>query len=120
MNKRNEDTIEAHIRGNALLRLLAYMKPYRLSVAVCLAFVLALTAFDLYRPKLIGDAIDAFQENADFLILKEVAIRYGIVLILSFAMNSSQAWLLQKTGQRIILTIRLELYRHLQSLSSRF
>ena len=120
MNTRNNDTIESHYRGNALLRLLAYMKPYRLSVAVCLLFVLILTAFDLYRPKLVGNAIDAFREKADYSILTDVCIRYGIVLLLSFILNITQAWLLQKTGQRIILTVRLELYRHLQSLSSRF
>lgn len=120
MNTRNNDTIESHYRGNALLRLLAYMKPYRLSVAVCLLFVLILTAFDLYRPKLVGNAIDAFREKPDYSILTDVCIRYGIVLLLSFILNITQAWLLQKTGQRIILTVRLELYRHLQSLSSRY
>ena len=120
MNTRNNDTIESHYRGNALLRLLAYMKPYRLSVAVCLLFVLILTAFDLYRPKLVGNAIDGFREKADYSILTDVCIRYGIVLLLSFILNITQAWLLQKTGQRIILTVRLELYRHLQSLSSRY
>lgn len=120
MNTRNDDTIESHYSGNALLRLLAYMKPYRLSVAVCLLFVLILTAFDLYRPKLIGNAIDAFRENADYSILTDVCVRYGIVLLLSFVLNITQTWLLQKTGQSIILTVRLELYRHLQSLSSRF
>ena len=120
MNTRNNDTIESHYRGNALLRLLAYMKPYRLSVAVCLLFVLILTAFDLYRPKLVGNAIDAFREKADYSILTDVCIRYGIVLLLSFILNITQAWLLQKTGQRIILTVRLELYQHLQSLSSRY
>ena len=120
MNTRNDDTIESHYSGNALLRLLAYMKPYRLSVAVCLLFVLILTAFDLYRPKLIGNAIDAFRENADYSILTDVCVRYGIVLLLSFVLNITQTWLLQKTGQSIILTVRLELYRPLQSLSSRF
>lgn len=120
MNTTNEETYESGYRGNALLRLLSYMKPYRLSVALCLVFVLVLTAFDLYRPRLIGDAIDAFREKADYSILTEVCIQYSIVLVLSFLLNITQTWLLQKTGQSIILTVRLELYRHLQSLSSRY
>ena len=120
MNTRNEETYESGYRGSALLRLLSYMKPYRLSVALCLVFVLVLTAFDLYRPRLIGDAIDAFREKADYSILTEVCIQYSIVLVLSFLLNITQTWLLQKTGQSIILTVRLELYRHLQSLSSRY
>lgn len=120
MNTRNEELNETGYRGSALLRLLKYMKPYRLSVALCLVFVLVLTAFDLYRPRLIGDAIDAFREQADFSILTEVCIKYSIVLVLSFLLNITQTWLLQKTGQSIILTVRLELYQHLQSLSSRY
>ena len=38
----------------------------------------------------------------------------------SFIFNMAQTWILQKTGQKIILTVRRELYIHIQSLSSRF
>ena len=41
-------------------------------------------------------------------------------MILSLIFNITQTWVLQKTGQRIILTVRKDLYAHIQSLSSRF
>ena len=50
----------------------------------------------------------------------DTAVKYGIVLVLSFVFNITQSWLLQKTGQSIILTVRKELYAHIQSLSSRY
>ena len=40
------------------MRLIAYMKPYAHWVIFALLLVLGLTAFDLYRPMLVGDAID--------------------------------------------------------------
>ena len=122
MEKRTltEDTVEFKTKGNSLLRLLAYMKPYVGGILFSLCLVLCLTAFDLYRPMLIGDAIDNFEieRNYDFLI--ETAWKYALVLVLSFVFNVAQTWILQKTGQKIMLTIRKDLYAHLQTLSSRY
>ena len=120
MSKYTDDKIESNYKGNAMLRLLKYMKPYVGWVLICLALVLALTAFDLYRPALIGDAIDLFAEEGDYNVIIETAIKYGIVLVFSLIFNVTQTWLLQKTGQSIIHTVRKELYTHIQTLSCRY
>lgn len=120
MSTLTDDKIESNYKGSALLRLLSYMKPYIGQVILCLVLVLALTGFDLYRPVLIGDAIDLFEAQGNYDIIVNTAIKYGIVLALSFLFNVTQTWVLQKTGQQIILTVRKELYAHIQSLSSRY
>lgn len=102
------------------MRLIAYMKPYAHWVIFALLLVLGLTAFDLYRPMLVGDAIDTFGANGDYDIIIVTAIKYAVVLALSFAFNVAQTWILQKTGQNIILQMRKDLYRHIQSLGSRY
>lgn len=102
------------------MRLIAYMKPYAHWVIFALLLVLGLTAFDLYRPMLVGDAIDTFGANGDYDVIIATAIKYAVVLALSFAFNIAQAWILQKTGQNIILQMRKDLYRHIQSLGSRY
>lgn len=102
------------------MRLIAYMKPYAHWVIFALLLVLGLTAFDLYRPMLVGDAIDTFGANGDYDIIIATAIKYAVVLALSFAFNVAQTWILQKTGQNIILQMRKDLYRHIQSLGSRY
>ena len=120
MSAFNEDKIESNYNGNALLRLLSYLKPYMLSMILCLILVLALTGFDLYRPMLVGDAIDAIEGGQSYDAILDFALRYGIVLVLGFLFNITQTWLLQKTGQRIIFAVRKDLYAHIQSLSCRF
>ena len=102
------------------MRLIAYMKPYAHWVIFALLLVLGLTAFDLYRPMLVGDAIDTFGANGDCDVIIATAIKYAVVLALSFAFNIAQTWILQKTGQNIILQMRKDLYRHIQSLGSRY
>ena len=107
-------------KKSSTMRLIAYMKPYAHWVIFALLLVLGLTAFDLYRPMLVGDAIDTFGANGDYDVIIATAIKYAVVLALSFACNVAQTWILQKTGQNIILQMRKDLYRHIQSLGSRY
>lgn len=107
-------------KKSSTMRLIAYMKPYAHWVIFALLLVMGLTAFDLYRPMLVGDAIDTFGANGDYDVIIATAIKYAVVLALSFAFNIAQTWILQKTGQNIILQMRKDLYRHIQSLGSRY
>lgn len=107
-------------KKSSTMRLIAYMKPYAHWVIFALLLVLGLTAFDLYRPMLVGDAIDTFGANGDYDVIIATAIKYAVVLALSFVFNIAQTWILQKTGQNIILQMRKDLYRHIQSLGSRY
>lgn len=107
-------------KKSSTMRLIAYMKPYAHWVIFALLLVLGLTAFDLYRPMLVGEAIDTFGANGDYDVIIATAIKYAVVLALSFAFNIAQTWILQKTGQNIILQMRKDLYRHIQSLGSRY
>ena len=107
-------------KKSSTMRLIACMKPYAHWVIFALLLVLGLTTFDLYRPMLVGDAIDTFGANGDYDVIIATAIKYAVVLALSFAFNIAQTWILQKTGQNIILQIRKDLYRHIQSLGSRY
>lgn len=116
----NEDKLESNYQGNAMLHLLSYMRPYTGWVLLSLALVLALTGFDLYRPILIGDAVDVFESSRDYAVIISTAEKYAIVLALGFVFNITQTWILQKTGQQIVKTVRKELYAHIQSLSSRY
>lgn len=115
-----EDKMESTYKGSVLLRLLSYMKPYLSRVILCLFLALGLTALELYRPILIGDAINLFKEQGSYDIIVETAVKYGIVLVLSFFFTVVPIWLLQKIGQNIIHTVRQELYSHIQSLSCRY
>ena len=120
--KGHEDSLRSEKRrtGSSAVRLITYMKPYANWVIFALFLVLCLTGFDLYRPMLVGDAIDTFGADGDYDIIIDTAIKYAAVLALSVIFNIAQTWILQKAGQNIILEIRKDLYRHIQSLGSRY
>lgn len=120
--KGHEDALRSEKRrtGSSAVRLITYMKPYAHWVIFALFLVLCLTGFDLYRPMLVGDAIDTFGADGDYDIIIDTAIKYAVVLALSVIFNIAQTWILEKAGQNIILEIRKDLYRHIQSLGSRY
>lgn len=147
--KRDEDNSDLHYEGNALLRMLSYVKPHWKPMALCLLMVLCITLLELYKPILIGNAIDQYitqeapvegmelvipedatQEEADALITANQDARFlGIlraaglylaVLLALFLLNRTNMVLLQKTGQNIIYDIRNQVFAHVESLTMRF
>ncbi len=58
-----EEVLETAYHGNVLKRLLTYVKPHVRVGVLCFVLVLLSTAFNLYRPILIGDAIDDYIEG---------------------------------------------------------
>ena len=63
MAKMQEEILETSYRGNVLKRLLVYVRPHLRAAVLCFVLVLLSTAFNLYRPILIGDAIDDYIEG---------------------------------------------------------
>lgn len=127
--KRKEDLADIHYEGKAVPRMLSYLKPHWKTMAVCLVLVLVLTALELYRPMLTGNAIDLFiagdyapgeavEERFTGLLL--TAAKYTGALLLTFVCNNRMMFLLQRTGQRIVYEMRRELFEHIESLSMRF
>ena len=60
VNQITEDRVESQFSGSALRRLLTYVKPFWHYMAVSLLLVLLFTGLELYRPILVGDAIDDY------------------------------------------------------------
>lgn len=113
-----KDTISR--QGNVLGRLMGYVKPYWHWMGLSLILVLCITGFELYRPILVGRAIDEFMGDGDFNRVKKIAFAYLLVLAGSFICNFLQTWILQLTGQSIIYNIRQEVFEHVHKLSLRF
>jgi ATP-binding cassette subfamily B protein len=120
MNKRREIDYEKSIQGSVLKRLMSYAKPYWYGMVAAFILVLCITGLELYRPILVGKAIDEFIGTGNFSGVKKTALIYLVVLVASFICNFLQAWILQLTGQNIIYNIRQEVFEHVHKLSLRF
>ncbi|MCI8402023.1 MAG: ABC transporter ATP-binding protein [Lachnospiraceae bacterium] len=128
-HKKEEEQSDINYEGSAILRMLSYMRPYLGAMAVCFLLVLIITALELYKPMLIGDAIDRYitgdfaageMAKERFTGILTAAVKYLGVLGALFVCSRYQYLLLQTTGQKIIYEIRNELFVHVESLSMRF
>ena len=127
--RKPDENNDVHYEGNALLRMIGYMKPHKKAIFMCFALVICITALELLKPQLIGNAIDRYI-TGDFAPGEQVRERFmGVlisaglyigVLVLLFLCNRKVYITLQKTGQEIIYTIRNQVFEHVQTLSMRF
>ena len=127
--RKPDENNDVHYEGNALLRMIGYMKPHKKAIFLCFALVICITVLELLKPQLIGNAIDRYI-TGDFAPGEQVRERFtGVlisaglyigVLVLLFLCNRKVYITLQKTGQEIIYTIRNQVFEHVQTLSMRF
>ena len=101
-------------------RLLAYAKNH-IGAFIVVFFIMALTiAADIVLPLITASIIKTLQTEGGFeysTVLTYVLI-YITLLILSLISAYVQSMILQKTGQRIISKLRLDLFSHIESLSA--
>ena len=100
-----------------VIRLLRYAKPYWKSFVGVFFIMLFSIVYDLLSPALIGDIQNLIK--ADF-ELKDLYIRVGVyagILAVSLICTYLQAMVLQKTGQKILSQIRLDVFTHIEQLS---
>lgn len=124
-------------------RLLSYLKPHIGVMVTASILVLLIIVVELYRPIIIGDAIDKYINGsyvqlmeqgdstltqAEMELLKNESFRgilnaaglYLFLLLSGFVLNALNNWILQKMGQNIIFRMREEVFSHIHSLSLSF
>lgn len=113
-------TEKAQNQKTTLLRLWHYIKQQKVGLYFSVFFVIASTFLSLAGPYLIGHIVD------DYIMKKQVAgaIRLGIVLACIFTVASLFTWLqtyvMIHVAMKTIRTLRLELFKKLQTLTVKF
>ena len=98
-------------------RLLRYARPYVKQFVVVLILLLLSVAYEIISPLILGRAEQMITEGFEMNdLLLVVALSAGL-LVLSMVARYYQAVVLQRTGQRIITSIREDVYSHTLSLS---
>ncbi len=112
-------------------RLLAYVRPYRGTVALAILLLLAASLADLAGPSLYRVAIDRYIAPPPAAPtaspagltpgrargLAGVAALYLLILAGGFAARWCQGYLMQLVGQRVMADLRMQMVDHLQRLS---
>ena len=82
-------------------RLLQYLRPYWRLVIAALVAILAGSLAELAQPYLFKVAIDRYIAAGQLAGLGQVAALYLVTLLVAFAAEYGQTWLVQWIGQRI-------------------
>ncbi|HET9325564.1 MAG TPA: ABC transporter ATP-binding protein [Candidatus Eisenbacteria bacterium] len=116
MSAHEEDALGRSYDRRLMRRLLGYLAPYRRYVALAIVIALAGSLVHLAGPYLTKEAIDFGIRHRDLGHLDKVALLYVLALVLGLALGYIETQLMQKVGQRIMLDLRMALFRHLQRL----
>src|SRR5262249_36008825 len=101
-------------------RLLTYLRPYKRYVALALVLILFESGLEVTFPWLTKIAIDRYIAVANLSGLTLIAAVYALLLLVRFVSTSAESQELQNTGHRIMYDMRMEVFRHLPSLSVSF
>lgn len=105
---------------NAILRLAAYLLPFKTQLVLVLIFVLIYTLLGLAGPYLMGRAIDDFITTKRASGLAGIALLMLIAYVLNNLFQAVSNWIMADVSQRALKLMRKDLFTHLQSLPLRF
>lgn len=97
-------------------RMLQYLKPHRWKMTAALFLTLMESGLTLLTPYLMKVAIDQFIIPGDFPGLVRILIIIIVVFFGLFFVSAFQSYTVSWVGQRMLATVRSDLFRHLQRL----
>lgn len=101
-------------------RVWKYVRPHRSLVLLSLALLLLVSAVQLAQPYLIKLAIDGPIASGEPAGLLPIVAGFAVLLLLELGLRFGQIYYLEKTGQSVVHDLRVQVYRHLQSLHSSY
>ena len=97
-------------------RMLAYLKPYGWKMTAAFILTLFESGLTLLSPYLVKVAIDQYITPKNMEGLGSIALLITASFIALFFVSSGQRYLLSWVGQRVLATLRKDLFSHLQRL----
>jgi len=100
-----------------VVRLLKYAKPYWKDFVLVFFIMLLSIGHNILSPLLIGHIEEVVKGRFALSYLFTLVGIYSVILIISLVCTYFQAIILQKTGQKILSRLRMDLFTHIESLS---
>ena len=101
-------------------RLLVTLRPYRWVLVAVFLLVMASTGLGLLAPYLMGRAIDQFIAAADLAGLQRILLLMLGAYLGAWLAQVGQSVIMARVSQKVMRTLRRDLFEHLQTLSLSF
>ena len=115
-----QEVEERTVDRKVLARLLQFVRPYWRRMAIAFVLMLIASALSLAAPYLTKVAIDQHIALGDADGLVRISLVIGGTFVLLYLASAGQNYLLSWVGQRVLYTLRSQLFRHLQALPLRY
>ena len=117
-NKKKAIGFDRHMPDSEIVRRLAkYAVPYWKDFLLVLLIMLVSIAYDLLAPLLVGRIERIVSGEFELSELYRLVAVYAGILVISVVCTYFQALILQKTGQKILSALRLDIFTHIERLS---
>lgn len=117
-NKKEALGFDRNMKDSELIRrLVAYVKPYKKEFLLVFLIMLFSISYDIISPLLIGRIEEMVKGDFKLSSLYISVAVYASILIISLVCTYVQAIILQKTGQKILSTMREDLFTHIEGLA---
>lgn len=103
--------------GEIIRRLLRYARPYWKQFLLVLLVMLLSISYELISPLIVGYIEEMVRADFPLARLAGAVAVYAGVLALSLVSTYVQSIVLQKTGQKILSALRMDVFTHIESLS---
>lgn len=117
--REDEDVLNTD-KKRIIKRLLGYLLPHKLFIVIVSVAMLVAVTISLINPLLIEKAIDDYVANGDFEGLYRLAAFAAVINIIYILLVKVRMYVMSLVSNRILMTIRQELYEHIQTLSFAF
>ena len=119
-DKKEAIGFDRHMKDSEIIkRMMVYVKPHWKKFLLVGIIMLFSICYDIISPLIMGDIVKLVKTEGGF-EMSEVFVRVGIyasILIVSMICTYCQAILLQSIGQKILASIREDIFVHIESLS---
>ena len=117
-NQKEAIGFDRHMDDREIIRrLLKYGKPYWATFVLVLVVMLLSISYELVSPLIVGRIQEMVAGDFEMRQLLIAVAVYAGVLVLSLASTYFQSIVLQRVGQKILSSIRMEVFTHIESLS---
>jgi len=134
-NPQDDDVVGKAYDGRLMRRLLTYLGPYKVQTTFSAVAIIFKAGTDVVGPYLVKVAVDTYMtdtppENLSWLAhhlsprpmagITQLGLLYLAALLVTYALEFTQTYLMQWTGQKIMFDLRSQIFRHLQRMSPAF
>ncbi len=116
----DDSKLDRAAASQVLRRLWALLHPYRAQIVVATIVLIGQTACLLAGPALVRAGVDQGLLAKDGNALNRIAIAYLLVAVAGLVLGRSVIWLVSRTGERFLRSLRERVFRHLMALSLDF